>query len=488
MTDQLINPAIRSWLRSADTPPLDPTGSVHRAMRAIGHTQQVSRSRLWPRRTKPTNLTPASGTQPFHPTVTPATNGLAPSQHRTRRSLSMSSAVTLITATVVLALTGSFFAVGLLPQDEPALPAALATASPTPDVAPSPSVAPPANTVATLPEPEPWVPPVVEPDPTKRLHWPATSVVLEADDLRIEARGKTFKGVTGFEFIQSYASIDSRNFDVQWGENGREMRMNVYFESDGTDYWVSEWQVYDGAKNDPDWVYFKGPLFVTPLGQPMEADVVLTQGKGKGKVRLVIDGMRITAFHPGSGPAPLTGCTSPVLPDAEAIAAQGVADFKQRRSDEELEEMRKQLRPRLKKQGITFEDYLLDRFAYAGTSVAPPRAQTDNPGPGIGEPLLDGWEEPDHQFKGTGIWTMSLPEVETLLRESGVCFEFNYSYFTDFRDGGGSVGGERWCTAPPRGHLTRLSYRDDVLVGTVRDEAVQAQRQVPPQGWNCPTN
>jgi hypothetical protein len=73
--------------------------------------------------------------------------------------------------------------------------------------------------------------------------------------------------------------VDYRDYGVMWSENGREMRMDITFRSDDTDYWVSEWKVYDGRK-DPGWAVFTGPRFVTPLDEPMEADDVASQTPG----------------------------------------------------------------------------------------------------------------------------------------------------------------------------------------------------------------
>jgi hypothetical protein len=102
----------------------------------------------------------------------------------------------------------------------------------------------------------------------------------------------------------------------------------------------------------------------------------------------------------------------------------------------------------------------------------------------VGEPILEGWQEPEHQFAGTGIWTMSLRKVEALLRDSGVCFHFRNTFPVE---GTTEPGRERWCSAPPRGQVTELSYQRAVLRVFVRDDLPHAARKEPPQGWDCPT-
>lgn len=72
--------------------------------------------------------------------------------------------------------------------------------------------------------------------------------------------------------------------------------------------------------------------------------------------------------------------------------------------------------------------------------------------------------------------------AESLLRESGHCFTFRYSYPTD--DSGGFS--ERWCSAPPAGVLDDLVYLDDgEIVAFVADDAVREAREQPPEGWGC---
>jgi hypothetical protein len=52
---------------------------------------------------------------------------------------------------------------------------------------------------------------------------------------------------------------------------------------------------------------------------------------------------------------------------------------------------------------------------------------------------------------------MPLPEVEAMLRDAGVCFEFRYgSYDAVGEDFTASGPRERRCSAPPRGEITSL--------------------------------
>ena len=79
-------------------------------------------------------------------------------------------------------------------------------------------------------------------------------------------------------------------------------------------------------------------------------------------------------------------------------------------------------------------------------------------------------------------------DADLELRDSGVCFDFSYSFFDQRQGSGASIAEERWCSAPPRGELVSLEYREDVVDVAVWDSSVQATRDMPPAGWNCPIN
>lgn len=60
--------------------------------------------------------------------------------------------------------------------------------------------------------------------------------------------------------------------ELTWFEHDVEMRINLYFASDGTDWWVTEIRTYDGA--DPgEWITMLGEYVRTPVGQPFLGDL-----------------------------------------------------------------------------------------------------------------------------------------------------------------------------------------------------------------------
>ena len=72
-------------------------------------------------------------------------------------------------------------------------------------------------------------------------------------------------------------------------------------------WWIEHIRTYDGR--DPgDWIYYLGPSFRMPLGEPYSGDVDL-YGVGIGGVgRLQIADLTLSAFKPGSVPPGFDDC------------------------------------------------------------------------------------------------------------------------------------------------------------------------------------
>lgn len=145
------------------------------------------------------------------------------------------------------------------------------------------------------------------------IDWDSGRARLAADAIRIEALG-TFTGtpdvVGGAPAVAIHSDPGSptyRTLEVGWQEQGRPLRLYVYFEADDADWWVTEMRTYDGS-TDGEWIYYPGPLFRTPLGGTYRGDFFAAGQGGDVPGTLRIDDMRLTAFAPGTGPAPLVGC------------------------------------------------------------------------------------------------------------------------------------------------------------------------------------
>ena len=135
------------------------------------------------------------------------------------------------------------------------------------------------------------------------IAWQTPSANLEADAIEMRWGDCFFSGV-------GPASVDSdpgdptyRTLEVDWQEQGANARLDIYFAADETDWWVTEMRTpareFSGL----------GDMFKTPRGESFEGDVQLGAGASQGG-EVIFHGLRLTAFAPGTGPAPLTGCAA----------------------------------------------------------------------------------------------------------------------------------------------------------------------------------
>lgn len=84
--------------------------------------------------------------------------------------------------------------------------------------------------------------------------------------------------------------------ELTWQEHDVEMRLYIYFRSDGTDWWSNEIRTYDGRKQG-EWITYEGEFFRSKLGSPFTGDLDL-QAKDHGVTgRLRLTGMTLEAFR-----------------------------------------------------------------------------------------------------------------------------------------------------------------------------------------------
>lgn len=150
-------------------------------------------------------------------------------------------------------------------------------------------------------------------DAGSAIDWDSGRAHLQADSFRVEAIG-TFRGqpdtVDGAPAMRVKGDPGSptyRTLEVEWQEQGVPMRLYIYFAADETHWWVTEMRTYDGSTRG-EWVYYHGDRFRTPRGESFVGrfEAAGTDGRVPGSLR--IEGLRLTAFAPGTGPAPLQGC------------------------------------------------------------------------------------------------------------------------------------------------------------------------------------
>ena len=127
----------------------------------------------------------------------------------------------------------------------------------------------------------------------KPIVWKAAAILLAADDVRVEANGRTLHPpAVPLQLHGDPGSLTYATLEVGWAEGGVEQRINLYFAADATSWWVTEARAYDNVPPTPDWAMLGGNLLQDRqrLGQPFQGDIDLMGLGRKGDVRLRIDG------------------------------------------------------------------------------------------------------------------------------------------------------------------------------------------------------
>lgn len=93
------------------------------------------------------------------------------------------------------------------------------------------------------------------------IEWRTEQVLLKADDFYITANGQRYYAKSGPVFVSSDpGSSTYTTLETEWQENGREMRLYLYFNADGTYWWSPEIRTRNGFR-PPEWIIYTGGLF-----------------------------------------------------------------------------------------------------------------------------------------------------------------------------------------------------------------------------------
>jgi hypothetical protein len=130
------------------------------------------------------------------------------------------------------------------------------------------------------------------------IHFETALVSMAADAFSIDVRGKTFSTSPP---VDVHGDPCMRNeyttLELTWHEHDVEMRLYVYFKSDGRDWWSNEIRTYDGAAQG-EWVVYHGEFFRQPLGTPFVGNLDIT---GLGEHGTTADGvtgeLHLTNLH-----------------------------------------------------------------------------------------------------------------------------------------------------------------------------------------------
>jgi hypothetical protein len=130
-------------------------------------------------------------------------------------------------------------------------------------------------------------------------------VSLSADAVTIDAGARQFVTVQPVRVRSDPGTGESTSLELTWREQGVEMRLFVYFTSDGREWWSDEIRTYDGT--DPgEWITYEGDFFRSPLGTPFTGDFTVTTSE-PGVGRLHLANARLEAFRPAPECATATG-------------------------------------------------------------------------------------------------------------------------------------------------------------------------------------
>ena len=141
------------------------------------------------------------------------------------------------------------------------------------------------------------------------LSFTTKQVRFSTDGMTLVAGGRTF--TAGGSTVDVNSDPGTRNkyttLELQWNERGVQMRLYMYFTSDGHNWWANEIRTYNG-KADGDWIEYQGVYFRTPLGHAFSGTVDLSATGGPGRLRF--ENLQLQAF------LPIAACVHPAAPYA----------------------------------------------------------------------------------------------------------------------------------------------------------------------------
>ncbi len=131
-----------------------------------------------------------------------------------------------------------------------------------------------------------------DPTPAPAIDWRTEVVHLSADSMALEANDLVFTTVGApLGYGSDPGGPDYWTLEVDWTEHGVDQRLNIYFGSDGTDWWVDEVRTYDGYPQG-EWIYYQAPMLRAALGETVLGDVRLEGvGTGRPESDLIVPGV-----------------------------------------------------------------------------------------------------------------------------------------------------------------------------------------------------
>ncbi len=450
MDDVRLTVGLTAWLQDGEVPPPDARMSAGRVMAGVEGARQLGR--WWP----PVALAgkvqpvPALGAARPESPSGPATGSSPQSTAAGVVSRLTPRRVFAALAVLVLVAAASLIVPRVLPG--PAAPSAGAALSPASPFATSAAVSPsPVSTPRVITSASGRLASSTHSGDNWPLEWRGGGIGLLADSVSLRIGDMEFT-VPGEVLATGSTYADHAELEARWIESDAEQRLELYLELDEGHWWVDSIRVDDGSAEDGGWIYFEGleELTRTPLGQSLEGDLFLKSTSATradlvpaGSATLQLDGLELTAFEPGSRPAPSQGCDF-FVDDRVTLVWEEAAD---------------------------------PADSYWSTEVS------GRPLRGADEPLK-------------GMKRMSPAEVEDVLQGLGLCYRFVHSWrpmprFEDERlNDALGVYVDRRCSAPETGQVGAIDFGPDVASDVGSDEAgvivYVSVTEVKPQDWPEP--
>lgn len=151
------------------------------------------------------------------------------------------------------------------------------------------------------------------------FHVETRQVILDADAVSIDVGDKTFVTAQPMDVNSDPGDDRYTTLELTWTEHGAEMRIYIYFTSDGIEWWSNEIRTYDGNQQG-EWITYTGEFFRTPRDAPFVGDLDVSASASDRGVdgRLRMENMRLEAFR---GPEACAKFSDPFIlePDLEVF-------------------------------------------------------------------------------------------------------------------------------------------------------------------------
>ena len=141
--------------------------------------------------------------------------------------------------------------------------------------------------------------------PTYPVSWHTGTVSLTADDFGIIANNKYYRARGPVAVHSDPGDSNRTTLEMIWQENKQEMRLFMYFQSDGREWWMNEMRTYGG--NAPEqWIYYTGGQhFKSYLGLPYTGNfAALADSNQRSTGQVYFKNLKIRAFMQFHSPNP----------------------------------------------------------------------------------------------------------------------------------------------------------------------------------------